>query len=55
VLSADHPQVRAARGGDPLLAASHLARAVLLQHQLLDESRSRKIVEHALARIGVAR
>ena len=55
VLSADHPQVRAARGSDPVLAASHLARAVLLQHQLLDESRSRKIVEHALARIGVAR
>jgi hypothetical protein len=55
VLSVDHPQVRAARRGDPLLAASHLARAVLLQHRLLNERRSRRIVEHALARVGVDR
>lgn len=55
VLSVDHPQVRAARRGDPVLAASHLARAVLLQHRLLNEKRSRRIVEHALARVGVDR
>ncbi|HEU4615546.1 MAG TPA: ATP-binding protein [Kofleriaceae bacterium] len=55
VLSVAHPQVRAARRGDPVLAASHLARAVLLQHRLLNEKRSRRIVEHALARVGVDR
>jgi molecular chaperone HtpG len=53
VLSAEHPQVRAARVGDPVLGASHLARALLLQHRRLDESRSRKIVEHTLERVGV--
>jgi hypothetical protein len=55
VLSAEHPQVRAARAGDPILGASHLARALLLQHRKLDESRSRKIVEHTLARVGVGK
>jgi molecular chaperone HtpG len=55
VLSAEHPDVRAARSGDPVLAASLLARAVLLQHRLLDASRSRKIVEHTLAQVGVDR
>jgi molecular chaperone HtpG len=55
VLSVDHPQVRAARGGDPVLAATHLARAVLLQHRLLTEHRSRQIVEYALDRVGVRR
>jgi hypothetical protein len=55
VLSVEHPQVRAARGGDPAVAASHLARAVLLQHHLLDTDRSRKIVEHALDRVGLTR
>ena len=55
VLSVEHPQVRAARGGDPILAASHLARAVLLQHRLLTEARSRKILEYALERVGVNR
>jgi len=53
VLSAEHPQVRAARGGDPVLAASHLARAVLLQHRLLTANRSREIAERTLARVGV--
>jgi hypothetical protein len=38
-----------------VLAASLLARAVLLQHRLLDASRSRKIVEHTLAQVGVDR
>lgn len=55
VLSAEHPQVRAARGGDPVVAASHLARAVLLQHRLLDTDRSRRIAEYALERVGVGR
>lgn len=53
VLSAEHPQVRAARSGDPVLAASHLARAVLLQHRLLTANRSREIAERTLARVGV--
>jgi molecular chaperone HtpG len=55
VLSVDHPQVRAARGGDPVIAATHLARAVLLKHRLLDEARSRQILEYALERVGVSR
>jgi len=55
VLSVEHPQVAAARSGDPVVAASHLARAVLLQHRLLDADRSRGIVEYALARVGVDR
>jgi len=55
VLSVEHPTVRAARAGDPVVAASHLVRAVLLQHRLLSESRSRKIVDYALERVGVAR
>jgi hypothetical protein len=49
VLSIAHPIVRAARQhDDPRLAASHLARAVLLHHRLLDEDRSHKILEIAL-------
>jgi molecular chaperone HtpG len=55
VLSVAHPAVRAARGGDPVIAASHLARAVLLRHRLLDEDRSRRIVDHALERVGVSK
>lgn len=55
VLSVDHPKVRAARVADPVVGASLLARAVLLQHRLLDERRSRKLVEHALERVGVGR
>jgi molecular chaperone HtpG len=55
VLSADHSQVRCARSRDPIIAASHLARAVLLQHRLLTEWRSRQIVEYALERVGVSR
>jgi molecular chaperone HtpG len=55
VLSVKHPLVRAARGGDPVLSASHLTRAVLLEHGLLDTTRSRRILDHALERVGVAR
>jgi len=53
-LSTKHPLVRSAReADDPVLAATHLARAVLLQYGLLDESRSHKVLLHALAKIGV--
>jgi hypothetical protein len=53
-LAVNHPQVRAARrSDDPVLAAAHLARAILLQHRLLDEDRSRKLLDHALAGLGV--
>lgn len=52
VLSVDHPHVRAARSGDPLVAASHLARAVLLQHALLDDVRSEAILDHVLERVS---
>ena len=51
VLSVDHPHVRAARSGDPLVAASHLARAVLLEHALLDDSRSEAILDHVFERV----
>jgi len=53
-LSESHPHVKAARDADdPALAAAHLVRAVLLQYGLLDDDRSRKILDLALARIGV--
>lgn len=53
-LAANHPQVKAARKSeDPVLAAAHLARAILLQHRLLDEDRSRKLLDHALSGLGV--
>lgn len=55
VLSVEHPKVRAARVADPVVGASLLARAVLLEHRLLDEKRSRKLVEHSLERVGVGR
>jgi hypothetical protein len=49
VLSANHALVRAARiSTDLRLAASHLARALLLQHRLLDSDASRKILEYTL-------
>jgi len=51
VLSAEHPHMRAARRGDPVVAASHLARAVLLEHGLLDEDRSQAILDHVLERV----
>ncbi|HSD90036.1 MAG TPA: ATP-binding protein, partial [Kofleriaceae bacterium] len=53
VLSVTHPLVKAARThDDPQLAAAHLARAVLLQHRLLDAGRSARILERALANSG---
>jgi len=55
VLSADHPFVAAARAADPRLAASHLARAVLLQYQLLDVARSETILACTLDVFDVGR
>jgi hypothetical protein len=53
-LSAMHPHVKAARASaDPLLAAAHLARAVLLQHGLLDVVKSERIFERTLDGLGV--
>lgn len=57
VLSIAHPFVAAARlhaaGGDVALAASHLARAVLLHYRLLDVDRSAEILSQVLDRLGV--
>jgi hypothetical protein len=54
VLSIAHPLVAAARRReDPVLAGSHLARAVLLHYRLLDVDRSAKILDHMLDRLGV--
>lgn len=53
-LSIRHPAVEAARAlENPALAAAHLARVVLLQYGLLDAKRSRKIMTHTLAALGV--
>jgi Histidine kinase-, DNA gyrase B-, and HSP90-like ATPase len=54
LLSAEHPLVAAARRGDPRMAASHLARAILLQYRQLSEERSSAILAWTLDRIGVA-
>jgi hypothetical protein len=53
VVSADHPLVAAARTADPRLAASHLARAILLEYQLLDVARSHRLLEYTLDLLGV--
>jgi hypothetical protein len=54
VLSIAHPLVAAARRRpDPSLAASHLARAVLLHYRLLDLERSEKLLDHMFDRFGV--
>ncbi len=55
VLSIAHPLVAGARRhADPVLAASHLARGVLLHHRLLDVDRSAEILARVLDRLGVA-
>lgn len=53
VISSDHALVVAARTGDPRLAASHLARAILLEYELLDVARSRRLLDHTLDLLGV--
>lgn len=57
VLSVEHPIVDAAHlraAADPVLAASHLARAVLLHYRLLDVDRSAELLGQVLDRLGVA-
>ena len=54
VVSADHTLVAAARTGDRRLAASHLARAILLEYQLLDVACSVRLLEHTLDLLGGA-
>jgi molecular chaperone HtpG len=52
VLNAGHALVRVARAAsDPRIAAAHLARAVLLQHRILDVDKSRAILEYTLTRV----
>lgn len=54
VLSATHPLVDAARRHpDPALAASHLARAVLVHFRVLDVERSAKLLDGVLELLGV--
>jgi hypothetical protein len=56
VLSVGHPIVEAARrraATDPVLAASHLARVVLLHYRLLDVDRSAELLTQVLDRLGV--
>ncbi|NVB83265.1 MAG: hypothetical protein HOV81_33140 [Kofleriaceae bacterium] len=56
VLSVEASAVKGARAAaDPRVAASHLARAILLQYRLLDIGRSERILDIALERAGVAR
>lgn len=54
LLSAAHPLVKAACAGEPRLAASHLARALLLHYRLLTTERSELILTHVLDRMGVS-
>ncbi|MEJ7604209.1 MAG: ATP-binding protein [Kofleriaceae bacterium] len=54
VLSVTHPTVVTARAGDPRVAASHLARAILLHYGKLDVARSTQLLALTLDRLGVA-
>jgi molecular chaperone HtpG len=54
LLSVTHPMVVSARAGDPRLAASHLARLILIAYGKLDVERSQRLFEHTLDRLGVA-
>jgi rRNA-processing protein FCF1 len=54
VLSAAHPLMRAARQGEPRLAASHLARLILLHYRLLTAERSEILLDQVLTGMGVA-
>ena len=54
VLNEGHPMIRAVRAlDDPRVAAVHLARAILLEHELLDERRSTILLDRALVALGV--
>ncbi len=50
VLNVDHVAVHEA--GDPRIAGSHLARLILLQHELLDVERSEKLLAHTMLILG---
>jgi len=53
-LSTVHPHVEAARTSpDLVLAAGHIARAVLLQHSILDREKSERLLERTLVALGV--
>jgi molecular chaperone HtpG len=54
LLSVTHPFVVSARAGDPRVAASHLARLILIAYGKLDVERSQRLFEHTLDRLGVA-
>ncbi len=54
VVSAGHPLVVAARTKDPRLTGSHLARAILLEYQLLDVACSLRLLDHTLDLLGGA-
>jgi hypothetical protein len=55
-LTVGHPLVEAARQAeDVTLAASHLARAILLRHGLLDAERSQRVLAYVLDSLGVER
>jgi molecular chaperone HtpG len=54
VLNEGHAMVRAVRAAaDPTVAAAHLARAVLLEYELLDERRSTILLDRALTALGL--
>lgn len=52
VISVEHPFFTRARAGDPRLAASHLARAILLEYQQLDVAASQRLLDHTLGVLG---
>ncbi|MBA3458140.1 MAG: ATP-binding protein [Deltaproteobacteria bacterium] len=53
VLNEGHPMIRAVRAADdPRTAAAHLARALLLEYELLDQRRSEILLDRALTELG---
>ena len=52
VISTQHRFVAMARAGDPRLAASHLARAILLEYGMLDVAASQRLLDHTLDALG---
>ncbi len=52
LVNVDHPFWVHARSGDPRLTASHLARAILLEYELLDVATSQRLADHTLDVLG---
>ncbi|MFN0245352.1 MAG: ATP-binding protein [Kofleriaceae bacterium] len=52
VISVDHPFYQRALAGDPRLAASHIARAILLEYRQLDVATSQRLLDHTLSVLG---